>query len=448
MTVLVIDARSRDCECFIASATKLPMNHKAIVLRRASGDIGTVWRLCGQTIKHPILVIGSYQASSSYGYTSQLFSRGGHFREVVWVGGAGFGTLLTKSGEIIRCGNGLRPFGWPLKATLIPAGVTVEKIVTHRNLNHDTARAAYDGLQLMVKINKKLFVLAEGQSNYTSALVFKVPKEVEKIELPDEHRAHDIFSPEKILEAGIRRSVISEKKEEKVAATALKYALLNSALAVDRGVLEADRLVKSIPENIYTVLDIATMKTVVAKRYSGLIQEGWKFGVDFFSIPYLVYAKSPDGKNENILSRGCMPDDKVKEHFLHVSNDMGRERRSQLYKLEISSVLTEYFHSQWAWKLNAHGFLVEAWIKNQEKPVNYWFSHGNEGPNGEKPTDNRFLSAWDQSIHPPRHLFPKLIQVCRVVVTAYKNGEVLDSREWLASKSDSPYVRRVIKEVK
>ena len=194
MTVVVIDARSRERNVYAASATQLPGDPSKIVLRKGV-DIGGIWMLHGTDVAYPIVVVGSYMAKSSFGHVTQIGEE--NFFPVTFVGGAGFG-FENEAGE--RKGDALRRFKKPLKATLLPAGVRVFCVETHKNSNVATAGAAFTGLCLRAKGNKRLFFLAEGQSDYTAATGFDCLGDNQKPEFPEEHRL-DIFSEEKMAEA-------------------------------------------------------------------------------------------------------------------------------------------------------------------------------------------------------------------------------------------------------
>jgi len=446
-TIIVIDARSRERNCFVASATKLPNNPAALVLRKAGGNIGTVEKLHGQAVEHPILVVGSYQAQSSAGYTSQLCS-GDVFREVIWVGGAGFGfsSYDEDTGKKIHRGYGLRPFGYPLSGTLIPAGARIENVETHSNSNPETADAAYTALDLMVGMNPNLFLLAEGQSDYTSATSFEVPEDAVEPEFGDEHRAEDIFSSEKMLEAGIRRSVGSDEGRE--GRIALRYALLNTVIAVGKSPNEANGFMATVPETVCDLLGDEEIKRIVETRYAELVEAGWKFGFDMSVSNHFTRAYSPDG--EETSGNALFGDKEDEEHFLRMANAMhedGFKGRTWFYNSEISNVLGSYYWYQWATKGNFsnNDFLVEAWFEGEDEPTRLWFSHGErQGPNDEPSNGYRFLSAWD-CWESQDYLWPRLVELRRMVVTAYTgDGEVVEGREWLATESNSPYVKQAL----
>ncbi len=441
-TVLIVDARSRERNCFVASATELP-NKGGIVLRKAGGNIGNVEKLHGQTVEYPILVVGSYQAQSSAGYTAQFY-RGEVFREVTWVGGAGFGfSSENEVGKKIHRGYGLRPFGYPLTGTLIPAGARVCCVETHNNSNPNTASAAFSALDLMVKVNSNLFLLAEGQSDYTSATSFEVAEDALSSEFPDEHRAEDIFSSERILEAGIRRAVGSEPGRE--GRIALRYALLNTVISLGRRPNEANDFMATVSQVILDLLGDEEIGRIVEKRYADLLESGWKFGFDMTVSNHFIRAYSPDG--EETSGNALFGDKEIEEHFLCMANAMHEEGFSGLTwfrNSEISEVLGSYYWSQWATKgsFSNHDFLVEAWFEGEGEPTRLWFPQGDyQGPNGEPSNGCRFLSAWDHW-NDQDYLWQRLIELDRMIVTAYTEGrEVVESREWLASHSNSPYVQ-------
>lgn len=192
MVVLVIDARSRERNVFAASATQVA-DDPIIVLRRAA-DAGAVKNLHGRTVETPILVVGDYEARSSAGFVTQIGEM--NFPRYIWVGGTGFG----RDGR----GDGLRPFGWPLPVTLLPAKCRVEAVVTHGNSNPETAEAALLGLRMQAEADPNLLLLTEGQSDTVAATAFRAPEGWAPPELPQEHRP-EIFSSERILDAAERR---------------------------------------------------------------------------------------------------------------------------------------------------------------------------------------------------------------------------------------------------
>ncbi len=318
-TIVIVDARSREQKCFVASATKLPQNSSALVLRKAGGNIGTVEKLHGQTLEHPILVIECYQAQSSAGYTSQLYCSD-MFHEVIWVGGAGFGfsSYDEETGKKIHRGYALRPFGFPLSGTLIPAGARVECVETHKNSNPDTANAACAALDLMVRCNPNLFILAEGQSDYTSATSFEVPEGAVKPEFDNEHRAEDIFSPENMLEAGIRRMVGSESGRE--GRIALRYAFLNAFLSADRSPSEANNFMDTVPGIVCYLIGDKVIKHIVETRYADLVKAGWKFDFNKNNMGgYYIRGVSPEGET---LSNPLFGNKEVEEFLRHRDSEV------------------------------------------------------------------------------------------------------------------------------
>jgi len=106
-----------------------------------------------------------------------------------------------------RVGDALRPFAVPVVGTLLPAGCRVDLVQTHGNSNSATADAALAGLRLLAAAGT--FVLAEGQSDNTVGWAFTPPEGYRKYsfetDLPEEHRAQDVFSKKSVIGAVLRR---------------------------------------------------------------------------------------------------------------------------------------------------------------------------------------------------------------------------------------------------
>jgi hypothetical protein len=93
----------------------------------------------------PILLMGQFQAAQSAGYVRV---RSANPQPPVWVvGGIGFGQGKPDGS---RSGDCLRPFGRPVKSVLLPAGSMLREIPTHGNSSPWTAKAAEEGLDMMV----------------------------------------------------------------------------------------------------------------------------------------------------------------------------------------------------------------------------------------------------------------------------------------------------------
>ena len=190
--ILIIDASTRDLSMYTAAVTQL--SDCRLVLRKAAW----VGHLCDVTYlapEMPIMVIGSYQAQSSAGFTDTIV--GSLQSNTIIAGGAGFGGFWTDSG-VVR-GDSLRPFH--VKTILIPPGEIIRPIRTgDDNSNPQTAAAAMAGLSLMADVTGSI-VVAEGQSDYVRAWQITTPHDSTSkwnyhIRAPPEHR-EDIFEEKK-----------------------------------------------------------------------------------------------------------------------------------------------------------------------------------------------------------------------------------------------------------
>ena len=199
-TIVVIDARSRALAVHTASATAL--EDGGIVLRRAA-DLGWLRDLDIDRLSHQIMVVGSYEARQSAGFTEVKGAAG---KRVAWVGGAGYGGNYRDEGSrsYRRSGYALRPFGAPVEGRLLPIGVEVAR-VGHKNSNSATRQALLNGLAILAS-SAGVLTLAEGQSDYAEGWVFKVSKDAEYPDLPPEHREEDIFNPVSRASASLRRN--------------------------------------------------------------------------------------------------------------------------------------------------------------------------------------------------------------------------------------------------
>lgn len=203
--IFVVDARSRGLSVFVASATSVGINpegQQLLVLRKGT-EVGSMFDMVGHVLEAPMFIVGSYQAKSSAGFTAVFGLEYGGC--AIWIGGAGFGAEVwnEQSQTNVRRGGSLRPFGYPIKGTLLPEGQMVGAVETHRNSNPATAEATLIGLRLRAQINKGI-VLVEGQSDVTSAWCFRQVKVTECPVFPPEHRS-EMFTSERLLRAAIRR---------------------------------------------------------------------------------------------------------------------------------------------------------------------------------------------------------------------------------------------------
>jgi len=173
MTVLFIDTRDRLLSVWTASVTQTATG---LVLRLAAqlGSLAELVANRGRRMEFPLVIgTGGYQAQSSAGFVSVRCGSWGVARPDI-VGGTGFGyeKYLETEGRTRRVGDGLRRFREPLPAVFLPAGCTVETVLTHGNSNHDTANAAVAGLELL-GAGLGVVVIAEGQSDRTRGFAIR-----------------------------------------------------------------------------------------------------------------------------------------------------------------------------------------------------------------------------------------------------------------------------------
>lgn len=425
-TIIVVDARERKLEnVFAASATTLPDNSNAIVLRKGT-KVGTMEQLAGRNLDYPILVVGSYQARSSAGHVTPLGAE--NHNSVVWIGGAGFGfTSQTEEGKNVHKGFGLRPFAFPLTGTLLPAGTRLEKVETHRNSNPGTAEAAFAGLKLQAELNTRLFILAEGQSDYTSAYSFEVPEGAEHPEFPQEHRT-DIFSSEKMFNAAVRRLVKGDEGRK-----ALTFAIMRAGYRAGKDA----SFIGGLPAAVCEILGDEEIERIVEEQVAAYEAEGWKFGYDMSLANHFTRAISPDGKTTDgsaLFNFGG-----VEEEFLALATLNSDEEKRDMRTSNLAARLESYFWYGWACSSHQFGFsdsncdyLVEAAFVNGTPAARLWFAHSERlGPNGEPNNGYRFLSAFDARGY---HLWPNLLEMTQLVIAAYnREGEKVAERIW---KSD------------
>lgn len=421
-TVIVIDARSRERNVFTASATQLP-GMSAIVLRKGAA-VGKVETLHGQTAEYPILVVGSYAARSSAGHVTPIGVE--NFDSVVWVGGAGFGfTEHGEDGKAVHKGYGLRPFGWPLEATLIPAGARVSAVETHRNSNPATADAAFAGLRLQAKANPRLLVLVEGQSDYTSATAIEVPENAEAPEFQEEHRAEDLFSPEKMFNAAVRRLVKGDEGRK-----ALTLAIVRAAYRTGKDA----SFIGGLPAAVREILGDEEIKRIVEEQVAAYEAEGWKFGYDMSLANHFTRAVSTNGTVTD--GSALFPSPEVEESFLELSTLNTEEEKRNLRTSNLSNRMGSHFWYAWATSSHKFGFndsradyLVVAAIEGMDEPVRLWFSRDSKSPSADGLPSNgyRFLSAFDVE---GKYLWDNLLEVTTLTITAYEDGEAKAERVW------------------
>lgn len=419
--VYVIDARSRERELVTASATRLPNNAFALVLRKGV-DVGSVEALCGQAVKHPILIIGSYQARSSAGFVTPVGA--GVYNSVIWVGGAGFG-FTDEDGR--RKGDALRPFGRPLKAALVNAGARVEKVQTPFTSNPATAEAAFEGLRLRALAQRRLTFLVEGQSDYITATSFEEPEGAES-DFPAEHR-EDIFSCENMFKAAMRR--IARRDEGR---QALYTAILRAAYQAGKKAA----FIGGMPAEIIEVLGDEEMQRIAEEQSAAYEAVGWKFGYDMSVGNHFTRVISPNGEITNgpaLFGAG-----KVEDIFLELATFNSEEEKREMRISNFSARLVQFFWYGWVigkpgvglTNMYDHDMLVRAEFSDGSDQK-LWFGRIKpEGPNGEPSQGSRFLSAFDAKGF---HLWDRLLEVKRLTITAYgRDGQAVESRVWESGK--------------
>jgi hypothetical protein len=204
-SVLVIDARSRELKVFVASATQAQADNPTQLVLRHALDLGNLGALLSSAHENnfiadmPVLVIGSYSAMSSAGFTTTYTHQySGHsenmdgHRKVVVVGGLGepFGK------------GGLKVLALPIAGHLIRGPVEISAVTGAGNSNWNTATAAEAGAKMLAAIDRRQVILAEGQSDVVD--VYRLRSVAERggenkdeygeTRFPAEHQA-DRFTP-------------------------------------------------------------------------------------------------------------------------------------------------------------------------------------------------------------------------------------------------------------
>lgn len=186
-TALVFDLRSREMEAFTASITQLPSGR--LVIRKAA-EICCLKDLPDGEIGLPVLIMGSYTAQSSCGYSGAVAPEyyAGQF---ILAGGLGLGYGVVDPETGKKKGGTLRPVtnkkGEHFSLFYVPEP-TLRKVKGHSNSNTATAAAAVAGFKLLARMRKEVIV-EEGQSDYADAWSLK-PKEGAELrpKFPEEHR--------------------------------------------------------------------------------------------------------------------------------------------------------------------------------------------------------------------------------------------------------------------
>jgi hypothetical protein len=195
-TAIVVDCRSRDLNVFSASVTETVA--RGLVLRRAA-DLGRLSDLSGEgNIPHTVILLGSYAAQSSAGFTAVLRPAQHYDRWVAGGAGLGWHSYDDQAGHVVRRGDGLRAItdreAKTLRCTVISGGCSLVKIGGQGNSNVATAEAAMAGLRLRAEMRGEVIV-AEGQSDRMSGWAFKAVVSSNGLgnTFPPEHR-EEIFA--------------------------------------------------------------------------------------------------------------------------------------------------------------------------------------------------------------------------------------------------------------
>ncbi len=228
-TFLVIDARTRDLAVYTASVTSVPALSGGLVLRKGvelgrlhdlvkpdqTGRRPDSWNPGGQSFEFPILVMGSYSAQSSAGFSSWT-ARSARGQTgptpVVIVGEAGFGQPDYANPSKPWKGDCLRP-RWAVAGVVFPVGTQLVAVATHRNSNCATTDASRAGVELRGQLLGRS-TLIEGQSDSVSGWEFVFPVAVQAnaawgvaaapaptvdlAALPEEHRV-ETFTPARFV---------------------------------------------------------------------------------------------------------------------------------------------------------------------------------------------------------------------------------------------------------
>ncbi|MBI4223698.1 MAG: hypothetical protein HY609_02090 [Deltaproteobacteria bacterium] len=418
-TVYVVDARSRERLVYAASATSLPSNPNALVLRKGVtvGKLENV--LAGHHSEHPLLIIGFYRARQSAGHVTPL--GGEKFQRGVVVGGAGFGReVYDEVGKPTRKGDALRPFGRPIEATLLPKGTRVEKIETHGGSNRSTADAVLAGLKLMAEL-PQTFVLAEGQSDHTSAFSFSGFPE-KKEQFPAEHRA-EMFSVERLLQGYLRR-----RDDDPHKAGSLFMETLGSRnwwidrSATMRGLSDAERMA------------LGERREEVVKAAFETYRE-WRFKLRHSPRGYdrsgsrlcFLVAMAPDGCSANVTNSLRWAEASLHREAFVNSDEEWQELKNRDLWVKACDALAEVSQSY-------AGAYQATFLAGVEVVGRYWKASLNE----EIPVPEGFtsLDPWSHENWTDR-LLPVVHRVTRVLVEyVVHGGKIAAKGEWVNPNPD------------
>lgn len=198
-TILVIDARTRDLNAFFASATQDAKGD--LVLRYASeAKLPEIPVGSTKVLPFPILIMGSFHAQTSAGFTASV-GQGGIPAKVVGGLGKPFGR------------GGLKRLRKPIAGRLLFKGTTMFPKDENSSSNTASAQAAWEGLKFMVDFEPKSLWLVEGQSDYTRSWKFMNPEQVEYPAIPDEHQL-SVFEPSMAPVKDAIRSIMPQSEDE------------------------------------------------------------------------------------------------------------------------------------------------------------------------------------------------------------------------------------------
>lgn len=442
-TILVVDARTRYIEIFMASVTKLE-DMEALVFRKAGPDLGSVFGFQEMTIDLPIFVFGNYQARSSDGFTEYFYDKNSPvIKKATWVGGVGFGypnpnykdpeiltaiqgALLDSSDEFVSkidphqpkmLGEGLRPFGKILSGIVIPAGATIRPVETHKNSNCATCDAAIAALNMSTKIFGHIYVM-EGQSDCVEAIEIVLPEEAKAAEFPVEHR-QDYFSAKNMLQASIRReSKVALQERNLDAEIALRYMLLKMFQNINVPLQEVNDILKTVSPELLDLLDTESIHEVVNAKYEALVSSGWKIIYGCSNVHVL----SPAGyRSRNLDLRDfCL----LKKEFLDNANmsiEEINERKDDEFLVSIDSFCKSLREDESLYVSIEH-------IDDINQKL--WFPSGlldeiSKGPEGEEPEQDDVYSYIKKNI--------RMSCVKKVEFKKYSlEGEYLKTHLWTA----------------
>ena len=183
MTILVIDARSRNTSAFFATGSK-DANGDLVLRYASSGFIPQKEEseYAGPAeCPFPILVMGTYEARSSAGPAHPLGDGG---RDVTVVGGLGkpFGK------------GGLRRLRRPIKGRMMPSHCRVHAWDGNSSSNPGSAGATIEAIKFMAQVDRDSLWLVEGQSDWERSIRLEPTKDSAYPEFEDEFQ-QGVFDP-------------------------------------------------------------------------------------------------------------------------------------------------------------------------------------------------------------------------------------------------------------